>query len=391
MNRRKAWPASLPRLTKNYEAAHDSPPVLTSTLIRTHRCVLRLCVPVCIGVLSLSAPATYSKGVDGAVTFDLTIDLTDPSPVYAYMAFPRDVSPDKYKVDVKYTSYMRKTITDLTLSRGTTGEKIVDNALAYCGEILAWPEYDFWATGNGNLSYHDGGYGYSAGAFIDHGNGYEARRAEPTFIEWSTSRKWTVNSWWGWRDYRGVEPYFEDNGKRQIIKARCTIPRGQIVASGGGWLGTDDITVKATTTIETYTGYGYDDQYGTPIFATQIKAGGMIYTTPSAAVGVASNTGIQGVPSRITCNLIAGQPQYCTTLNFSTTGGTSEVRVRRNQSRGTMDLGGTIITSQWSNVRPINTSGAGFGRVSQYVLPMTLNLDSASRLDDAITIEMIYK
>ncbi|EQA8868594.1 hypothetical protein ACX9P6_004758 [Citrobacter braakii] len=88
---------------------------------------------------------------------------------------------------------------------------------------------------------------------------------------------------------------------------------------------------------------------------------------------------------------MAGQTQHCYSFTFRTTGGATEVRVRRNQRVGTMELGGTVITTQWSNVRATQTEGSGFGRISHYVLPMTLNMDSASRLDDAITIEMIYK
>lgn len=176
------------------------------------------------------------------------------------------------------------------------------------------------------------------------------------------------------------------------LQVRYVVPRTKLLhPTGGGWAGTTDISAKFTGRNRRYTGYGATTaEYGIPIPLTDYTYSSP-YEMPYAAVAVASNTGIQGLPSRITCKLIAGQQQHCYTLNFRTTGGATEVRVRRNQRLGTMDLGGTIITSQWSNVRATNTAGGGFGRVSHYVLPMTLNMDSASRLDDAITIEMIYK
>ncbi|EIL1277904.1 hypothetical protein LLA64_004646 [Salmonella enterica] len=348
----------------------------------TTSCAIALVTACC-----LYAPSANSAGVDRDLVIDVNIELNRS----IYTNFPTNVSPDKWRTGVEYTTYMLFTITDLRLSRRTGGKTIIDRALGYCNDVVKWPDFDFWSTGDGFIYYADGGEGISNGAFNDLGNGFEPRAFTNNGIMYGVSRRWSVQSWWGWDWYPGVIPYFGHNDEPIGFKLRCNIPRTKIVAAGGGWFGTDDISADLTVEQRTFTGYGGTmTSLGTPIRATEHYTTA-IYNMPYAAVAVVSNTGMQGVPSRISCNLIAGQTQLCSTLKFSTTGGTSEVRVRRNQSRGTLKLAGTILTAAWASIPATQTSGEGFGRESHYELPLTINMDSASRLDDAITIEMIYR
>ncbi|EEP4893638.1 hypothetical protein ACFU6V_003443 [Salmonella enterica] len=163
-------------------------------------------------LVAMTIPSpSWSEGVDQDVVFNITLSLGTPNPQVYQHDFPKNVSPDKWRTNVEYTTYDIWTITDLTLLIRTTGETFLENALVYCNDVREWPQYDMWAMGDGIIYYADGGHGLSKGAFTDRGNGYEPREVTSNGITFVASRRWSVASWWGWDYYPGVIPYFQSN------------------------------------------------------------------------------------------------------------------------------------------------------------------------------------